>query len=224
MIVGIHQPNFLPWIGYFKKISNSNVFVFLDDVEFSNRSYTKRTKILVGKEVKWLGIPCKDKRKIISEVRIDNSNNWKKNHLKTFKHFYRNAKYYNEIYDLLNFIYENNYTYLMDFNLDLIYMINDYLNINTKIKMSSDLDVCSKKNQRILDICKVLGATEYISGIGAKDYNIDSDFLKNKIKINYNIIKEIHYNQTGKKFIFGLSIIDLLFNEGKNSINILNES
>jgi hypothetical protein len=223
MKVGIHQPNFLPWIGFFKKLYLSEIFVFLDDVEFSNRSYTKRTKIKIADSQRWLNIPINKGLKI-NEINMNNLINWKEQHFKTLKFNYGNTKYYSEILELLNDVYSKDHQKLMDFNIDLIKEICKYLDIKVDFLYSSDLKINSSKSDRILDICNKLNATEYISGVGAKNYNEDLKFKTHNINLHYLEIKKIKYEQTGDTFIFGLSIIDLLFNLGKKSIDVIKES
>uniref|UniRef100_A0A7C4YSC9 WbqC family protein n=1 Tax=candidate division WOR-3 bacterium TaxID=2052148 RepID=A0A7C4YSC9_UNCW3 len=218
--IGIHQPNFLPHTGFFKKLFLSDIFVILDDVQFSRRSFTQRTLIKYDNFAGWLTIPVLKKGRyyqLIKDTEIDNEREWMKMHLKTFYHFYRKARYFFEIYDILKEIYSKKERFLIDFNIRGIYRIKDYLGIDKKIVFSSEINVKGTKTDRIIQILKRLDGNVYVSGEGGKKY-LDMDKMnENGFKvIFYERVKE--YRQLGLGFIPGLSIIDLLFNEGKMGI------
>ncbi len=233
MKIAIHQPNFLPWIGYFNKINQVNKFIFLDDVQFERgKTYTSRTKILVqGKEF-WLTVPVTNKSELldIKDMQVESSFFWKKTHLKTLFLSYKKAPYFEEVFPIIETIYSQKSIYLIDYNIPLIEKICQYLAINVKFIKSSEIENIGKNAvgmNKILNILLSTNAEEYISGngSGSKRY-IDEKLLnKNNISLKWQnfIIKE--YNQCNKNdadFTPALSIIDLLFNHGKKSINFIN--
>lgn len=221
--IAAHQPNFLPHSGFFKKLFLSNIFVILDDVQFSRRSFTQRTLIKYENFAGWITIPVKKKGKyfqLIKDTEIDNDREWIKKHLKTFYHFYRNSTYFFEVFEIIDKIYNKKFRFLMDFNLSGINEINNYFGVQKDFVFSSELGIKEIKTERIVEIIKRLNGNVYLSGEGGKKY-IDIEIMKkNGIGIEfYQKIKE--YRQLGLGFIPGLSIIDLIFNEGKRSIEWL---
>jgi len=168
----------------------------------------------------WINIPTKDisQKTLIKDALIDNTKDWKNKHLHMFHSHY--GKDVDEIQFLLN-MYKKNWEKISDFNIDFISKCCDFLEIKTKTVNASDLGVDGKRSQLLLEICKKLGATDYLSGPTAKVYleNDKSIFEKEKIKISYHDYKHPIYKQRGKTFIEKLSILDLLFNEKKESVN-----
>ncbi len=223
--IAIHQPNFLPHTGFFKKIYLSDIFVVLDDVQFARRSFTQRTLIKYENFAGWLTVPVIKKGKyfqIIKDTEIDNDREWIKKHINTFYHYYRKSTYFFDVFDLIKIIYSKKFRFLMDFNLFGISRINDFLGIKKDFVFSSELGIKSSKTERIIEILNKLNGNIYLSGEGGKKY-IDFELMeKNGIKVEYyKKVKE--YRQLGLGFIYGLSIVDLLFNEGKRSIEWIKE-
>jgi len=222
MIVAISQPTLFPWLGYFNIIKNCDVFVFLDNVKFEKRSWQMRNRLkMVVKENEselWINIPTSLEKTdtLIKDVKIDNNQKWKTKHLNTFQGLY--GKDYREIIFLLD-MYKIDWEKLVEFNINFIKNCCKYLDIDTKLIRASTLSVQGKKSELLLNICKKLSATEYLSTIGSKEY-LENDkqlFDNENIKITYHQYKHPVYKQKGKKFLEKLSILDLLFNEKKNS-------
>ena len=192
LTIGIHQPNFLPWPGYFSKIVNSDIFVFLDDVKCSKNSFFNRNKFSSNASWFWLGIPVsKSSYSLkINEVTVDNK--FIDKHLKYFKLSHKKNTREKEIIDALIDFYEiknqENSINLSQFNIELIMLILSFLDCNTKIVKSSDLEINRehRKQDLLIEIIKSLGGKEYISGLGAKSYQEESKFLENDISICYN--------------------------------------
>ena len=191
-IISIHQPNFLPWPGYFSKIIKSDIFVFLDDVKCSKNSFFNRNRFSSNDSWFWLGIPVsKTSYNLkINEVTVDNK--FIDKHLKYFKLSHKKKTQEKEIIDALICFYERKYQEkvinLSQFNIELIILILSFLDCNTKIVKSSDLEINSgyKKQDLLIEIIKSLEGKEYISGFGAKAYQEESRFLENDISICYN--------------------------------------
>ena len=215
MKVAIHQPNYLPWLGFFKKIYECDTFVILDDVQINTRAFQNRTRINIRDSKQWLTIPIekKDHRAEIRDVSIKQGN-WKDKHLKTLEFNYGGCQFF-DLLDAYREFYFKSYENLIDLNVDIIKRTLKILNIERQIKYSSDLMIESQKNQRILDICKVLNANCYLSGVGARAYNIGDEYRKAGIKLKYIEIKEKPYFQKGvTNFIYGLTMLDCLLNNG----------
>ena len=218
MILSLHQPQYLPYLGYFDKIAKSDCFVFLDCVQYKKREFQNRNKIRTKDGWIWLTVPVISKNKSsqqINEVLINNSVSWQKKHLKSIICYYRNAKYFNEYIGFFEEIYNKKFERLIDINLTIIYYLLEQFSIKTKIFFESSLSISTKKTQRIIDICKKLNADTYLSGIGGKDYLDEELFKKENIKLIYQDFKHPVYRQCYEPFIPYMSAIDFLFNCGK---------
>jgi len=230
MIISIHQPNFLPWIGYFNKIKNSDIFVFLNDVQFEQgKTFTSRTKIICGGVENWLTIPIKKKSdlKDIKDTCVDDNFIWKKKHLKTMQLNYCKAPYFEEIFSMIEKNYAKPDQHITDYNVPLIKDICEYLNIKTEFVCSHNIVQAQglKGWRKILSIITELKADVYLSGSGAgsKRYVSADDLKKNNIALEWQNYTPHKYNQANNKgeFIPNLSIIDLLFNYGKDAVNFI---
>ena len=215
MIVGIHQPQYLPWIGYFDKVNKSDVFVILDDVQFEKNEWQNRNKIRNKLEWQWLTVPTKYKfPELINEVKIDNSTGWKDKHYKGLEMNYSRAKYFEEYKYIFEDIYNKDWEYLSDINICLIEAINKILDIKTKLIKSSDIKVDGHSTDKLINICKTVGADTYLSGVGGKDYLEIEKFEENGIKIIFQEFEHPIYQQCFNNFHSHMSIVDLLFTQG----------
>ena len=224
----ITQPTFLPWIGYFDLISDADVVVFLDDVQFEKRSWQQRNSIVTKNGLEWISIPIKVKGKrnqLIKDAHINsNEINFEKIK-KKIKQNYIKSKYFS-IYqeEFFNIFYSGlKNGSLASLNLSLIFWILKVLKINKKIYLSSELNSKNKSTQKIIDICKIFKIDNYLSTAGSESYlKKDIDIIKNnKINIFFHNYMHPEYVQCFKPFFEYASIIDLLFNEGSDSYKIL---
>jgi len=215
-IVSIHQPNFLPWIGFFYKISRSNVFVFLDNVQFSKGSIINRVKIKTNSGEKWITVPVKTKGKLlqkINEVQIKDNPDWRRKILGNLISNYSKSKFFNLYFPTLKEILLRNYIYLKDINIELIKWIIDLLDFEVEILSSSDLiDGMLDPTERLISICKKVNADIYLSGFGGRNYQISEQFKRENIELKvYDFVHPVYKQQNGD-FLQGLSIIDFIFN------------
>jgi len=230
-IVGIHQPNFMPWLGYFYKIWQSDVFVFLDDVQIikTGSSYTNRVEINNNGKRTYLTVPIKKSKdfSLINETRIIN-NGWKKKALKTLQQNYSKADFFNSykdfIFELISFENDN----LSEYNIHFITAVSQKLDFDTNLVKSSDFKIEAKSTERLIELVKKVEGKVYLSGSGGDKYQEKEMFDKNGIKLIYNKLPEFQYKQIKTdEFIPGLSIIDAIFNIGfeglKNELFIKNE-
>lgn len=218
MVVSAHQPHFLPWLGYFNKVAKSDVFVWLENVQFRKNYFQNRTKIKVGENEFWLTVPVKKAslETHILDIQIDNSKNYRKL-AKTLSNTYSKAPYFSEIFPDIQKILETNNTNLNELNLRLFMFFIDGLQIDTKIIRSSELQLQSEDpNDRLIELCQKLDATSYIAGKGGANYMNKDLFDQQNIHILWQQfpVSEIQYPQKGKNFLMGLSIVDALFNIG----------
>ena len=226
MIVGIAQPTFFPWIGYYNIIKNSNIFVFLDNVKFEKHSWQMRNRVKNSSKHSdsevWMSVPTKGvtNNTLIKDVIIDNTKNWKQKHVKTLKNNY--SKSFQEI-KFLTQIYDNEWNKLVDFNIESITKCCQYLGIKTKLIKASDLLATGKKGDLVLNICKELNADQYFSTIGSKDYLEDyrDSFEDARIQITYHNYTHPIYKQKGNNFLPNLSILDLILSELDNAYKFI---
>ncbi len=229
MKIAIHQPNFLPWLGYFNKILKADTFVFLDDVQFERgKTFTSRTKIFINGKENWLTIPVINKSELIKikDIKVDTNFRWKKKHLRTIELNYKKHPFATEIFPIISEVYKNGGNYLMEYNLPLIMKFCNYMKIKTDFINSSNLKFNSDKAgwEKLIVILNEVKADEYLSGSGAgsKRYVKESDLWKNNISLAWQNYLIKPYNQFNcNNFVSGLSIIDLLFNHGKSSLKYL---
>jgi hypothetical protein len=221
MIVSIHQPNFLPWYGYFVKIVRSDVFVILDNVQFTKGGYCNRVKIKNKNGTEsWLTIPVKLSEgsfKDLNEVQIDNTKPWQKDIINKLSDYYRKAPYLKESLEtIIGVINAKHYPSLASLNTALIIKILDLLRIKREIRVASNMELNGLHNNELLiAIIKEVSADTYLSGTGAKNYMNEQLYVNAGIKLEYNQVKVSEYSQiNGTTFIPNLSIIDILFNEG----------
>lgn len=227
MKIMISQPTFFPWLGYFDMISQVDHFVILDDVDFNYQSWQHRNNFRTAKGLEIFTVSVKDgkKKKKINEIKIENSEFTIKKLIKFLSSNYGRSKYFKVIFKdfsqaLSKMSYNNNLIFI---NIEIIKWCLNFLEIKTPITFSSEININSLKTDRIIDICKFYSANEYLSTPGAKVYLEEEKdkFKKNNIKLNYHKYKHPIYNQQFIEFIPFACIIDLILNEGKNSLNII---
>lgn len=226
-MIFITQPTYLPWIGYFSFLNKASEIVFLDDVQFSKRSWQQRNRILSNGESKYLTIPVISKgrrEQMIKDVKIYEKNFFRK-HLMIIEHNYKKTEYFKEYFELLKSLNSQieNLEFLSEINILLIKEICMILNIKVKFSKSSSLNIQKKRSHKIVEICNLKLKKQLLSNEGTINYiNHDKKiFEENDINVNFFKYDTIKYKQTSKIFIKELSILDLIFNEGPNSINII---
>lgn len=221
MKVSIHQPQFLPYPGFFHKLSLSHIFVIMDDTQYDKR-FTNRNRIISSHGWNWITVPIIKEHKFFlnNRVKINNKISWKEEHWKKIFHTYANSKFFNLYKDYFEKLYEKDWELLFDLNFETIKNIVDWLGIKIEIIKESELNITSTSTQRLVDICKKVGADTYVSGYGGKNYMEENLFKENNLKLEYQNYTAFPYPQHQTKiFVPMLSIIDLLFNLGPKSLD-----
>jgi hypothetical protein len=221
MIVAGHQPNYLPWLGFFDKMRRCDVFIIEDNVQFERQGFTSRNKILASGEVRWLSVPIEHANKplLINEVKVANKAepNWEQRHWLTIKHSYCKAPYWSEYSGFFEDTYKREWTFLMDLNMHLIKGIMGFLKIDKPLVMSSSLGAQGKKTELIIAQCKKVGADEQLAGSGGKCYIEKKRFDEEGIKLVFQEFNHPQYPQISEGFVSNLSIVDYLFCNGAKS-------
>ena len=226
MIVAIHQPNYLPWLGYFNKMARSDVFVLFDDVQLvRGKSFMTRNMVKTVNNVQWLTVPVKEKNelRLIMDAQIAQDGKWQKKHWRTIEVSYKKAPYFNKYEAKFRQIYDTNWENLCQLNVALIELIKETIGIKTNLILSSEMNIESGGTEKIISIVKELKADQYLTGEGegSKRYIDEDEFKKENIKLIYQRFKHTVYHQLWGDFVPNLSAIDLLFNEGEKSLEIL---
>lgn len=221
--VAILQSNYIPWKGYFDLIAHVDEFIFYDDVQFTKNDWRNRNKIKTPKGTEWISIPVgKDINRQIREVEIADEK-WRSAHWKTLQLNYRRAKHFDEVAAFLEPLYtQDPCANLSTINRRFIEESCRFMGIDTAFKNSWDYESVEGKTERLVSLCLQAGATEYVSGPAAKDYLKVESFDNAEIRVSwfdYNGYQE--YPQLWGSFQHQVSIVDLLFNCGKDAPHFL---
>lgn len=224
MIVAIHQPNFIPWLGYFYKINHCDRFVLLDDVQYTKNSLINRNKIKTVEGEQWVTMPVLHTGNFgqnINDTHLMLFEKHYKKFIRTLQTNYSKAPFYTEIMQLLE-IDDFSCDIISVFNEQLIRRVADYLEIPTPIVRSSELDgIVGTSTNRLISICKLLGADMYLAGFGGKNYQDDALFHQAGIEPFVSNFTYPRYDQMHGSFVSNLSVLDVLMNIGKRSIQFI---
>ncbi|MBW2605470.1 MAG: WbqC family protein [Deltaproteobacteria bacterium] len=224
MKVGILQPGYIPWLGFFEQVYRSNKFVLYDDVQFDKNSWRNRNRIKTPDGPLWLTIPVRQKGHIsqtLLETEIAEKKRWPRKHLNSLKSCYAKAPYFDRYIDDLSEILQQEWTCLVDLDIALIKYLLRELEITTPLIRSSELGISGKKTERLISICKALEATTFYEGAAGRNYMEEKKFEEAGIRLEYQDYHHPTYPQLYGDFIPYLSVIDLLFNCGDESLEII---
>lgn len=220
MKVAVHQPQYIPWLGYFHKMACVDLFVFLDEVQYKKREFQNRNTIKTPSGAIWLSVPVLTKGKNlqkIKDVRIDNQTRWSQRHCGSIRRNYARSPFFERYQSFLDEIYGKEWKYLMELNIVTINYIKNSLDITTPVRMESEIGTTKTQTERIIEICKKSNADTYLSGTGARDYLDEELFKTNNIELEYQKFAHPVYPQVHGPFTPDLSALDILFNCGPES-------
>lgn len=222
----ILQPAYLPWLGFFKQMYICDIFVYLDNVQYTKNDWRNRNRIKTKSGIQWLSVPVSFKfGQKINEVRINNSYPWHKKHFQALKTWYGKSSFFNIYSEELEQILYKKRTYLIELDIELTQWLIEKIGLNSKIVLSSDLSIDSKDRQlRLIEMCKALNCDFFYEGKSGKNYIDEKLFESHGITVKFQDFHHPYYNQLWLKeqgFITHLSIIDLLLNHGSDSLAIL---
>lgn len=219
--IAILQSNYIPWKGYFDLINMVDEFILYDDMQYTRRDWRNRNKIKTPQGLQWLTIPVEIKGKFfqkINETKVSEKD-WAKKHWQTILRNYSKAKYFKDYKNIFEELYLTcDEEYLSQINYKFITTINEILEIKTKLIWSSEFELVDGQTEKLLGICKDCNADIYLSGPAAKDYFNEELAKQENIKVewmDYSGYKE--YEQLNPPFEHGVTILDLIFNEGQNT-------
>lgn len=228
MKIGIMQPYFIPYIGYWQLMNAVDKYVIYDDVHYINRGWVNRNRILVNGRAKYFIIPIKgaSQNKIINEIEIDVDSKIISKNLRTIEYVYKKAPYFQEAFPIIEKILNYKESRLVSYIEFSFYVICNYLDIQTEFIISSSLskDCNLRGEKKILNICKLLQATEYYNSVGGKQLYSFKDFENMGITLKFLQTNKIMYKQFNNEFQPNLSILDvMMFNSRKDIKGFLNQ-
>lgn len=223
MIISIHQPQYLPWLGYFDKISKSDVFVLLDNVQFKKNEWQNRNRIKTARGWQWLTVPMIHKfTQKIYEVKINNTVHWGKKHLNTLVTNYSKAAFFRQHIAFFEQAFAREWRCLVDLNIHFIRYLADGLGLSEKrLIRASAYDLREDATERLIDLCKQLQGDVYLSGRDGAKYLNTALFEKEGIQVVFQDYHHPQYPQLYGAFEPSLSAVDLLFNCGPESRSVL---
>lgn len=222
MRVAIVQSNYIPWKGYFDLIRSADHFILFDDAQYTKRDWRNRNQIKTPSGPEWLTIPVETKGKYLQKIKevVVSNKDWTSAHWRTIHQNYVRAPFFNQERAWLESLYQTaaKFDRLSDINYFFLTQIMQRLDITTKISWSMDYTLSEGKTERLVDLCKMVGGTTYISGPSAKDYIENDKFQKAGIALEYfDYANYKEYPQIHRPFIHAVSILDLILNTGPHA-------
>jgi hypothetical protein len=224
MRVVILQPSYLPWLGYFDQLYKSDVFVLYDDVQYDKHGWRNRNRIKTPAGPQWLTVPVLTHgrgRPANRDIVIDSRQPWGRKHLEALRANYAKAPAFTEVLTMLEPVLGRSWERLVDVNVALLKALCGMLGLERDIRFSSQLGIAGDRTERLIGICRALGANRYLSGDAAKDYLDESRFVEHGIALEYHGYRHPTYPQLHGPFVPYLSVVDLLMNHGQASLKIL---
>jgi len=214
-VVSIHQPAYLPWLGYLDRIGRSDVFVFLDSVQFQRNSFQNRNKIKTKNGPLWLTIPVRlngHLDKTIADIEIDETQDWRRKHLRSIEQSYSRAPGFSEKFGRLSALYRDRQHRLAPFCLAQLRFWLDEFRIATPVLLASEQPVGGNKSDLVLALCRHVGATKYLSGPLGRDYLNEGDFAAAGVEIEYHDFAHPEYRQQYGAFVPAMGVVDYWMN------------
>lgn len=215
----IHQPDFMPHLGFFNRLLHADVFVLLDNAQYvdaTSCSWTYRDKIKTPQGERWISVSVKNAPRDtpINEIELSDKVDWRRNHLNLLQENYRKSAFFNEIFPQVQALYDRPCALLVDFNRASIELLLGLLDIRIEVLLASSLAPRERSNELLVEILGKVGADRYLSGVGAKAYFRPEPFETAGIEVIWQDFQHPVYPQLHGDFVPYLSSIDLLFNCG----------
>lgn len=223
MIVAVHQPQYLPWLGYFDKIDKADIFILLDAVQFKKNEWQNRNKIKTAQGWQWVTVPVTYKYpQLISEVEVNNRDKWRHRQRQAILTNYRKAPYWNVLESFFDEIFESTWQYIADLNIHVVKKLVEILGIKTPLLVASELgEFPEDPDGRLIALAQHVGADVYLAGAGGKGYmNLDT-YSAGGIRVVFQEYDHPRYSQLFGEFEPYMSVVDLIFNHGAESLEII---
>lgn len=227
MIAAAHQPNYIPWIGYFYKLWLADCMVVLDNVQYTKNGFQNRNRIKTQRGSAWLTVPVVTAGRLgqaTKDVEIVPGSSWYQSHLDTIRQNYRRAPYFLEYFPALEALYKRPWRRLVDLNLALIRFLAAALEIRTPLVLATELNVTGKGSALLVDLCCKVHATRYLSGFGGRSYQDSGQLADAGITLEVYDFKHPTYPQLWGEFIPQLTVLDLLLNCGPAAAHVVRSS
>ena len=223
MIIAVHQPQYLPWLGYFHKIHQADLFVLLDNVQFKKNEWQNRNKIKTAQGWQWLTVPVMFKHlQLINEVVINGKVSWQHKQRQTIISNYKKALFYGMLEDFFENTFSATWDNISQLNIETVKKLVSILGIETPLYVASELgEFPQDPDERLIAITRHFGADTYLAGEGGKTYMDLEKYEENSINVIFQEFKHPVYNQLFGEFLPFMSVIDLIFNHGDESLTIL---
>ena len=216
-----HQPQYLPWLGFFDKVAPADVFVLLDNVQFKKNEWQNRNRIKGAAGPQWITVPVQHRfPQTIAAVEVRDTEPWRRKHLRALDSNYRRAAHFEEVMAPIAAILEQPQTQLAPLNIELVRRLMQQLGIETRMVLGSEVEAREDSTLRLIDLCLQLGADTYLSGAGA-DYLDQSAFAEAGISLRFQTYRHPTYPQLYGDFEPYMSVVDLLMNCGPDSFPII---
>jgi hypothetical protein len=224
MIVTIHQPEHLPWLGFFHKMRRADRFVILDNVQYRTNYFQNRNRVLGANGPFWLTVPVRSRGHVassIADIVIDDSQAWGERHRKSLEACYGRHPHFRRYADVLRTILDSPWQRLADLNIAIIEAFRSALDIGTPMVRASELGVEGRGSELLLAICERMGAATYLSGPSGRDYLDESLFANRGIAVQYHEFHHPVYPQRGaNEFVSHLTALDALANLGPEAVGL----
>jgi hypothetical protein len=228
MIVAAHQPHYMPWLGYLDKLAKADLFVVMDDLQFEAQNYQNRQRLKLASGPHWLTVPLArgSQSDLILDKRIVGCANvkqhWQHRHWQTILTNYRRAPYFDRYAEELHDVFTREWTHLLELDLHMLSLARKWLDIDTPMLRSSGLGLSGTKTERLIDLCKRLGARCYLTGAGGSSSYLDAEKMgRSGVGVIWQNFQHPTYPQRHGAFVSHLGFLDLLFNVGPQSRDIL---
>jgi len=225
MRIAIHQPQYLPWLGYLDKLDQSDVFVLLDTVQFKKNEWQNRNRIRTAQGWQYLTVPVLHEfPQRMDRVRINNQIDWRRKHMQALETHYVKAPYYQRYGPAFRELYARDWECLAPLNEAVLSVLNDAFGISTRMVRASQYEAREEQTGRLVDLCKAVGGDRYLAGAGGRDYMDVAQFEAAGIAVEFQEFIHPEHEQVYRPFIAGMSAVDLLFNCGGEGFRAVREA
>jgi hypothetical protein len=234
MKLGALQPGYLPWLGFFDQIAHCDVFILYDELPYTTDSWRNRNRVRIPQGWRWLTVPVVNKgirHKTIRDIEVSEQGNWRRSHWRTIRNHYARAPFFPAHEDFFASLYEKRWKYLVDIDVEIIFYLLQVLQIGTKMLLASEKGLEAEylrthstgrdPTARVVFLCQCLGAACFLEGALGRAFMNPAHLEPFGITLEFHAYQHPYYRQLFGGFIPYLSVIDLLFNHGPDSLDIL---